>query len=94
MHNKVKTNEEMITLFEEVIDYIYKNNNRWYHNWYLPSDVYIFSDNGTYLMFEVYVRNDKWEGDDWTEIWYINDNGSIQTEDEKYENVEEFKRLW
>ena len=94
MDNKVKSKEEMISLFEEVIDYIYNNNNRWYHNWYSPSNTYTLSDNGTYLMFEVYVSNDKWEGDDWTETWYINDDGSIKTKDERYENIEEFKRLW
>ena len=46
------------------------------------------------MTFEVHIHSDGGDGDDWVEDWRIDEQGRIHSEDDIYENYEEFLREW
>ena len=48
----------------------------------------------TSVSFEVHVTSDQGEGSEWIEIWSIDNDGKIYSEDTIYENYEEFLGEW
>ena len=83
------TQEEIYNLYDKVSDVLYGF--KGYHCWY-------FCCNKTYydtsVSFEVHVSSDQGDGHEWTEYWYIDDEGRIHSEDTTYENYEEFLGEW
>lgn len=86
------TQEELYNIYEEISDFIYNNSWRSYHVWYYCGDAE-FTSYGT-IVFDVYGTSDQGEGDEWTEYWSIDDDGKIHTDDNIYDNIEDFKRDW
>ena len=84
------TREELENLYEEVTDLIY--NYRCYHVWYSHGNKYVFPDGS--ISFNVYGFSDQGDGDEWTEHWSIDTNGKIYTNENTYDNIEEFKKDW
>ena len=84
--------EELYKIYEEISDFIYDNSWRSYHIWYkCGSTVLITND---IIEFNVYGSSDQGDGDEWTEVWLIDADGKINTGDNIYDNIEEFKRDW
>lgn len=86
------TQEELYKIYEEISDFIYNNSWRSYHNWYTCDSAEVISD-GT-IEFDVCGSSDQGDGDEWIEHWSIDINGKIYTEDNVYDNIEDFKRDW
>jgi hypothetical protein len=86
------TQEELYRIYEEISDFIYNNCWRSYHIWYLCGSTDVISNNT--IEFEVYGASDQGDGDEWIEHWSIDTNGKIYTEDNVYDNIEDFKRGW
>ncbi len=84
--------EELYRIYEEIFDFIYDNSFRSYHTWYTCGSADVMYD-GT-IEFYVYGSSDKGDGDEWKELWSIGTNGKIYTENDVYDNIEDFKRDW
>lgn len=84
--------EELYKIYEEISDFIYKNSWRSYHVWYGCGSAEVISNSA--IEFDVYGSSDQGDGDEWTEHWSIDCNGKIYTEDNVYDNIEDFKRDW
>ena len=83
--------QETIEILNKVRDVIYERNPQSYHWWYSCGDI---EEYDTYAGFEVYVHSDKWEGEDWTENWYVYDDGSICSPYNVWKNIDEFLMSW
>ena len=86
------TYDELYRIYEEISDFIYNNSWRSYHVWYTCGSVDVISDGA--IEFNVYGSSDQGDGDEWTEYWSIDANGKIYTENNVYDNIEDFKRDW
>lgn len=84
--------EELYRIYEEISDFIYNNTWRSYHIWYVCGSVDVISNSA--IEFEVYGSSDQGDGDEWIEHWSIDTNGKIYTEDNIYDNIEDFKKDW
>ena len=84
--------EELYKIYEEISDFI--NNNSWrsYHNCYSCGSAELISTDT--IEFKVYGSSDQGYGNEWTEYWSIDNNGKIYTEDNVYDNIEDFKIDW
>lgn len=83
--------QETREIADKVQDTIYEHSQQSYHYWYSCGDI---EEHDTYASFEVHVNSDKGEGDDWTEDWYIYDDGSICSPNNVWENIDEFLIAW
>lgn len=86
------TPEELYKIYEEIFNFIYNNGWRSYHVFYTCGSAEIIS--GGTIEFDVYGSSDQGDGDEWTESWSISTNGKIYTENNVYDNIEDFKRDW
>ena len=82
---------ETIEIADKVRHVIYEHRNQWYYYWYSCGDI---KEYDTYVGFDVYVYSDKGEGDDWTEDWYVYDDGSICSPNNVWKNIDEFLTYW
>ena len=81
------TQEEFYSLYNKISNTIdgFKDYHYYYYCW---NEEY----NGTSMTFEVHIHSDGGDGDDWVEDWRIDEQGRIHSEDDIYENDEEFLR--
>lgn len=86
------TQEELYRIYEEVTYFIHHNRWNSYYVWYICGDAE-FTSYGT-IEFDVYASSDQGDGDEWTEYWSIDADGKINTGDNVYDNIEDFKRDW
>lgn len=86
------TQEELYKIHEEIYDFIYNNSWRSYHVSYVCGSAE-FTPYGT-IEFDVYGWSDQGDGDEWTEHWSIDTDGKINTRNNLYDNIEDFKRDW
>lgn len=86
------TQEELYRIYEEIFDFIYNNGWCGYHVWYTCGSAE-FTSYGT-IEFDVHGSTDQGDGNEWTECWSIGTNGKIYTENNIYDNIEDFKRDW
>lgn len=83
------TQEEFYDLYNKISDTLYGFKS--YHCWYYCTNETYY---GTSMSFEVHVQSDSGEGYEWEEYWRIDNEGKIYSEDETYNNFEEFLREW
>ena len=87
--------QETREIADKVRDIINDRNPQSYHYWYSCGDI---EEYDTCVGFEVYVHSDKWGGDDWTEYWYVYDDGSIYSPNNVsntvWKNIDEFLMDW
>ena len=83
------TREEFYSLYNKISNTIdgFKDYHYYYYCW---NEEY----NGTSMTFEVHIHIDGEDGDDWVEDWRIDEQGRIHSEDDIYENYEEFLKEW
>ena len=83
------TREEFYSLYNKISNTIdgFKDYHYYYYCW---NEEY----NGTSMTFEVHILIDGEDGDDWVEDWRIDEQGRIHSEDDIYENYEEFLKEW
>ena len=86
------TQEELYKIYEDVTYFIYHNSWNSYYVGYTCGDAK-FTSYGT-IEFNVYGSSDQGDGDEWTEYWSIDTDGKINTGDNVYDNIEDFKRDW
>ena len=83
--------QETREIADKVQEAIYKHGWQSYHDFYSCGDI---EEYDSYAVLTVYVHNDKWEGDDWTEDWYVYDDGSICSPNNVWKNIDEFLKEW
>ena len=83
------TREEFYNLYNKISDVLYGFKS--YHCWYLCCNETYYD---TSVSFEVHVTSDQGEGSEWIEIWSIDNDGKIYSEDTTYNSFEEFLSEW
>ena len=83
------TREEFYSLYNKISNTIDGFKDYHYYS-YCWNEEY----NGTSMTFEVHIHIDGEDGDDWVEDWRIDEQGRIHSEDDIYENYEEFLKEW
>ena len=83
------TREEFYNLYDKISDVLYGFKS--YHCWYLCCNETYYD---TSVSFEVHVTSDQGEGSEWIEIWSIDNDGKIYSEDTTYNSFEEFLGEW
>ena len=83
------TREEFYSLYNKISNTIdgFKDYHYYYYCW---NEEY----NGTSMTFEVHIHSDGGDGGPWVEDWCIDEQGRIHSEDDIYENYEEFLKEW
>ena len=82
------TQEELYRIYEEVTYFIHHN----CLDSYYVGDAE-FTSYGT-IEFNVYGSSGQGDCNEWVEYWSIDTDGKINTGDNVYDNIEDFKRDW
>ncbi|MBR4589188.1 MAG: hypothetical protein IKO36_00875 [Bacteroidaceae bacterium] len=88
---KMLNRKELYKLFEDIIPII--DNKDDYYTSYSASIDYKYGPDDKYISFEVHCSSSK-SGNNWTETWCINNDGTISNENETYKSINEFKLNW